>query len=173
MTDLVPLHAFKQTYFQGYRSNWAEPALGFPKGQSPSSAVTNVLDGRAEGKFILLIVPQGAKPAAREPSNDYRGKCYAVVECASEQRHTAKVMRNYPDADPAQVKAWTAAWSCCLPIVQWYDIAQECMRLFADLSPTANHEAMVARGKLRRADWLTEAAALTWDDLNKRPVWPI
>jgi hypothetical protein len=172
MSDLVPIHAFKQTYFQGYRSDWAEPALGFSKGQSPASALNNVLDGNAEGKLILLTVPQGAKPRKGEGPNPYRGRCYAVVECASEEMQTAQVMRNYPDSDPAQLKEWVAAWPRCLPILHWYDIANDRLPLFAELAPNASHEAMVARGKLRRAYWLTEAAALTWNDLNKRPVWP-
>jgi hypothetical protein len=156
----------------GYRSDWAEPALGFSKGQSPASALNNVLDGNAEGKLILLTVPQGAKPRKGEGPNPYRGRCYAVVECASEEMQTAQVMRNYPDSDPAQLKEWVAAWPRCLPILHWYDIANDRLPLFAELAPNASHEAMVARGKLRRAYWLTEAAALTWNDLNKRPVWP-
>lgn len=172
MTVLVELSAFKQTFFTGHRSNWAEPALGFSSGQSPRAAVKNVLQGSTVGKYILLIVPKSIERSWKHSSNGYAGKIYSVVELAPEEVDTIDLMRNFPDDQSSVRNEWIEGWPKSLPILKWYDIVDAKRKDFSSIHPGASTEAKYARGKLRKADWLTRAAALTWQDLRERPVWP-
>jgi hypothetical protein len=166
-SQTVELAGFKQTYWSGHLSEYAEPALGFPSTQSPQAAI-KILGGSTVGKLVLCTVPTTAPKRGTNKRNEYAGKMYAVVELFAVACKTERILEGYP-APANVVEFWINQWPQCLPIRRWYDLRNA--RYFSEIHPDASREAQIARGKLRVTSWLTDAAALKPDDLVERDVY--
>jgi hypothetical protein len=164
----IDLAGFKQTYWSGHHHPpYAEPALGFPKTQSPRAAI-ELLGGSTTAKLILCTVPKNAPGRGVNRRNDFAGKMYAVVEVLAFDRPTKDIVEGYP-APREVLDYWIKHWPKCLPIRRWYDV--RIPRPFSEIHSNALTESQIARGRLRRPVWLTEAAALNTDDLIEREVF--
>jgi hypothetical protein len=166
---IIKLAGFKQTYWSGHHlPKYAEPALGFPSTQRPRAAIQHTLGGSTAGKLILCTVPETAPTRGATERNEFAGLMYAVVELWAVERPTRDILEGYP-AERDILDRWIDQWPRCLPIRRWHDLRTP--RRFALIHPDANNEAQIARGRLRSPAWLTDAAALTSDDLIERPVY--